>query len=69
MSRKVDHEYWQLGDRVSFDYYGSHLYGKIVRTSSNPTYFHIEVDGERYEADLYQDDMKMEDDHKPIERW
>ena len=59
MSRKVEREPWQLGDTVSFLYYNQRLIGEIVRVSSNPTYFHVEVDGERYEVDLFQDEMRV----------
>lgn len=59
MSRTVNPEAWTLGSTVTFDYYGTRLQGTIVRTSSNPCYFHIEVDGVRYEADLHDDHMAM----------
>lgn len=65
MSKKLSRfewrDRWQLGDMVWFDApYGDRLYGEIVRTSSNPTYFHVEVDGERHEVDLHQDRMSYE---------
>ena len=53
-------EPYQLGDQVEFDGpYGERLTGEIVRTSSNPCYFHVEVCGHRYEVDLHQDNMSM----------
>lgn len=61
LSRSDWRDRWQLGDRVSFSYYDTRLHGVIVRTSSNPTYFHVEVNGRRYEVDLHDDDMKMEE--------
>lgn len=51
--------YWALGSRVEFDHDGERLQGEIVRTSSNPTYFHVEVNGRRYEVDLREDNMSM----------
>lgn len=60
MSRIVDDEpgaWCCLGRFVWFDNYGSRLYGEIVRTSSNPDYFHVEVDGRRYEVSLNGDRM------------
>lgn len=51
--------WWSLGSTVTFDHYGSRLKGTIVRTSSNPTYFHVAVDGVRYEVDLHADNMSM----------
>jgi hypothetical protein len=52
--------WWALGSTVSFDGpYGDRLTGEIVRTSSNPDYFHVEVDGIRYEVSLNQDNMEM----------
>lgn len=55
-----DYDNWyQLGSTVTFDHDGVRLCGKIVRVSSNPCYFHVEVKGTRYEVDLHQDRMKM----------
>ncbi|MHC2481596.1 hypothetical protein [Rhizobium leguminosarum] len=52
--------WWALGSIVEFnDPYGERLRGRIVRTSSNPTYFHVEVRGRRYEVDLHEDNMEM----------
>jgi hypothetical protein len=51
---------WQLGDTVWFDTPYGRVRGEIVRTSSNPTYFHVEVDGERHEVDLHADRMSYE---------
>lgn len=48
----------ELGRTVWFDGpYGDRMCGEIVRTSSNPTYFHVEVNGTRYEVDLHNDRM------------
>jgi hypothetical protein len=50
--------WWNLGGIVEFDGpHGERLRGEIVRVSSNPTYFHVEVDGRRYEVDLRADNM------------
>lgn len=63
MSRVFDDPsaWLELGSWVWFDAPGWHhrvrLYGEIVRTSSNPAYFHVEVDGTRYEVDLHRDHM------------
>lgn len=41
--------WWTLGSTVEFDGpYGERLRGEIVRTSSNPTYVHVEVNGRIY---------------------
>jgi hypothetical protein len=50
-----------LGCAVWFDGPdGDRLCGEIVRTSSNPSYFHIWANGQRYEVDLNQDRMSKE---------
>jgi hypothetical protein len=50
--------WWNLGGIVEFDGpNGDRLRGKIVRTSSNPGYFHVEVDGVRYEVYQPQDNI------------
>lgn len=66
MSRELNprddyRNWWALGSTVTFDapYDGGRMTGKIVRTSSNPAYFHVEVDGVRYEVDLNRDSMEM----------
>lgn len=52
--------WWNLGGIVEFDGPGGErLRGEIVRTSSNPTYFHVEVDGVRYEVDKNEDNMEQ----------
>lgn len=61
LSRSDYRDPWQLGDAVSFMSHGSRIYGEIVRVSSNPCYFHVEVSGERYEVDLHADEMRMEE--------
>jgi hypothetical protein len=57
-------ERWQLGDEVWFDapYGGGRLKGEIVRTSSNPAYFHVEAGGERYEVDMHRDRMSYQEE-------
>lgn len=55
-----DYNWCALGRMVWFDAPwgdGDRLYGEIVRTSSNCDYYHVEVDGERYEVSLNQDNM------------
>lgn len=49
----------ELGEYVWFDapYGYGRLYGEIVRTSSNPAYFHVEANGTTYEVDLHRDNM------------
>jgi len=60
MLRRAEGGAWlRLGAFVLFDGPdGNRLYGKIVRTSSNPTYFHVESGGDRYEVDLHEDNMR-----------
>lgn len=50
---------WQvLGSIVWFDGPdGDRIQGEIIRTSSNPTYFHVLSNGQRYEVDLHGDRM------------
>lgn len=56
-----ENDWLALGRMVWFDGpYGDRLYGEIIRTSSNPTYFHIWCDGQRYEVDMHQDHMSRE---------
>lgn len=55
-----ENDWMALGRFVWFDGpYGDRLYGEIVRTSSNPSYFHVWVDGKRYEVDSNQDRMSQ----------
>ena len=62
MSRRLDdYEYQpflELGDKVSFKYYETKLYGEIVRVYNAGTLYHVEVDGRRYEVDLHEDKVK-----------
>lgn len=52
--------WWNLGGIVTFNGPdGDRLRGEIVRVSSNPCYFHVEVDGVRYEVDSQRDDMEQ----------
>ena len=57
----ADYRNWHnLGGIVEFDSpWGERLRGEIVRTSSNPCYFHVEVDGVRYEVDSQSDNMEQ----------
>lgn len=41
---------------------GDRLHGEIIRTSSNPTYFHVWCNGQRYEVDLHNDCMSKDRD-------
>lgn len=65
MSRQYDpssdyRNWWALGSTVRFNGpSGERLTGEIVRTSSNPSYFHVEARGVRYEVDIHQDCMEM----------
>lgn len=53
--------WWNLGGIVEFDgpYEMGRLRGEIVRVSSNPDYFHVEVRGHRYEVSLRRDNMEQ----------
>jgi hypothetical protein len=44
--RSEDYDnWWNLGAIVEFDGpYGERLRGTVVRTSSNPSYFHVEAE-------------------------
>ncbi len=58
-----ENDWLALGRMVWFDGpYGERMHGEIVRTSSNPTYFHIMADGQRYEVDMHEDRMSKERD-------
>ena len=65
MSKEYDasrdyRNWWNLGGIVEFDGpYGERLRGEIVRVSSNPDYFHVEVRGQRYEVSLNNDNMNQ----------
>jgi hypothetical protein len=53
-----ENDWTALGKTVWFDGpYGERLCGEIVRTSSNPAYFHVMVNDTRYEVWLDQDRM------------
>lgn len=68
MSRLYDgpdyeNNWTRLGAMVWFDGpYGDRMYGEIVRTSSNPDYYHVMVQGERYEVSLNGDHMSRDVD-------
>lgn len=50
--------WWNLGGIVEFDGPdGERLQGEIVRTSSNPAYYHVEVNGIVYEVWSTTDNM------------
>jgi hypothetical protein len=52
--------WWNLGGIVEFDGpHGGRLRGEIVRVSSNPGYFHVEVDGRRYEVFTATDNIRQ----------
>lgn len=56
-----DDDWLTLGRQVYFNGPdGERLHGEIARTSSNPTYFHVEVFGQRYEVDLHADNMRAD---------
>lgn len=59
-----DYDDWcALGAKVYFDGPGGErLRGEIIRTSSNPDYFHVEVGGLRYEVSLNGDRMSKRRD-------
>lgn len=58
-----ENDWTALGAMVWFDGpYGDRLYGEIIRTSSNPDYYHVWVDGRRYEVSLNQDRMSRNRD-------
>jgi hypothetical protein len=65
MSREYDpssdYRNWgNLGGIVEFDGPGGErLRGEIVRVSSNPCYFHVEVNGTRYEVWSQHDNMEQ----------
>lgn len=53
-----ENDWLALGSTVWFDGPdGVRLNGEIIRTSSNPSYFHVWCNGQRYEVDLHQDNM------------
>ncbi len=53
-----ENDWLALGSMVWFDGpYGDRLFGEIVRTSSNPDYYHVMVDERRYEVSLNCDRM------------
>lgn len=64
MSQRYDassdyRNWWALGSTVEFDGpYGERLTGELVRTCAG-TYCHVLVNGERYEADIHDDNMTM----------
>jgi hypothetical protein len=52
--------WWNLGGIVEFDGPdGERLTGEIVRTSSNPDYIHVEVNGTRYEVFFSRDNVQQ----------
>lgn len=44
-----------LGDRVSFDHNGERLTGKVVRVYNTRLTYHVEVNGQRYEVNVGED--------------
>lgn len=60
MSRILNEFSWppELGDTVWFDGpHGDRIRGEVVRTSSNPDYYHVESGGHRFEVSLNRDKM------------
>lgn len=56
-----ENDWIAIGRYVWFDGpHGERMHGEIVRTSSNPTYFHVMVDGQRYEVDLHADNVSRD---------
>ena len=49
---------FELGEEVSFFHKGSRLYGKVVRVYNTRALYHVEVDGERYQVDPRDDQMR-----------
>lgn len=47
-----------LGDTVSFTHEGHRLVGIVVRVYNSRTLYHIEVDGDRYEVAVPNDDPR-----------
>ena len=62
MSRLVDsYEFtrdFELGERVSFDHEGTRLTGEVVRVYNTREWYHVEVDGQRYEVHGREDDIR-----------
>lgn len=53
-----ENDWTALGSMVWFDGPdGDRLHGEIVRTSSNADYYHVMVNGRRYEVSLNGDNM------------
>jgi hypothetical protein len=46
---------FSLGDTVSFDHDGDRLTGKVVRVYNSRLVYHVEVNGERYEVEVPDD--------------
>ncbi len=56
-----ENDWLALGQLVYFDGpNGDRLRGEIVRTSSNPGYFHVWSGGARYEVDINEDNMSRD---------
>jgi hypothetical protein len=51
---------FELGEMVSFDYEGERLTGRIVRVYSTRLDYHVEVDGNRYEVSVPDDNPRRE---------
>lgn len=61
MSRYLGEDYsteFSLGETVSFDNDGDRLTGKVVRVYSTRLLYHVEVDGERYEVEVPDDNPR-----------
>ncbi len=49
---------FDLGDTVSFGHDRDRLTGKVVRVYSTRLNYHVEVEGERYEVSIPDDNME-----------
>jgi hypothetical protein len=61
MSRMIDDPYpndFELGEIIEFDSDGERLRGRVVRVYSTRLNYHVEVDGQRYEVEVPDDNPK-----------
>lgn len=49
---------FELGEIVSFNYEGERLIGRVVRVYNSRLFYHVEVDGARYEVEVPDDDPR-----------
>jgi len=50
---------YDLGDIVSFDHDGERLTGKVVRVYNARDFYHVEVNGQRYQVS-FEDNLRRE---------